>query len=79
MSAGEWTTSTRNSEIILARVSTISSGLPKPLSTIADPAAASARAMPSPMPLVDPVTSDTLPSSEGVADVAASGACMFMT
>ena len=57
----------------------MSSGLPKPLSTIAEPAAASARAMPSPMPLVEPVTSDTLPSSDGRADAAASGACMFMT
>jgi len=30
-----------------------------------EPAAASARAMPSPIPLVEPVTSDTLPASVG--------------
>src|SRR5262249_4911475 len=34
----------------------------RPLRTISEPAAASARAMPSPIPLVEPVTSDTLPS-----------------
>jgi len=34
--------------------------MPKPFSTTAEPASASARAIPSPMPLVDPVTSDTL-------------------
>src|SRR5436190_2545700 len=37
--------------------------MPKPFSTTAEPASASARAIPSPMPLVDPVTSETLPAS----------------
>jgi hypothetical protein len=41
----------------------MSSALPKPLSTIAEPALASARAMPSPMPLVEPVRSETRPAS----------------
>ncbi len=36
---------------------------PKPLSTMLAPAAASSVAMPSPMPLVDPVTSAVLPAS----------------
>ena len=40
-----------------------SSGLPNPLRTMSEPAAASARAMPSPIPLVEPVTSDSLPAS----------------
>src|SRR3954454_15301013 len=35
--------------------------MPKPFSTTAEPASASARAIPSPMPLVEPVTSETLP------------------
>src|SRR5262249_61223074 len=34
---------------------------------MSEPAAASARAMPSPIPLVEPVTSDTLPASVGPA------------
>ena len=42
-----------------------SSGLPNPLRTMLEPAAASARAMPSPIPLVEPVTSDTLSASVG--------------
>ena len=56
----------------------MSSGLPKPLSTTAEPCAASARAMPSPMPLVEPVTSETLPSSDRVASIMRAGVAMFM-
>jgi hypothetical protein len=63
MSAGEYDTRTLKSEAIFACASATSSGLPKPLRTISDPAAAKARAMPRPIPLVDPVTSDTLPAS----------------
>src|SRR5215207_5029457 len=36
---------------------------PSPFSTTAEPASASAQAIPSPMPLVEPVTSETLPAS----------------
>ena len=42
---------------------------PKPLITSDAPASANARAMPSPMPLVDPVTRATLPAS-GLAALA---------
>jgi hypothetical protein len=63
MSAAEYCTVTPNSSASLAWVAVISSGFPKPLSTTADPAAASARAMPSPIPLVEPVISDTRPAS----------------
>jgi hypothetical protein len=63
MSAGEKDTRTLNSEAIFVCTSATSSGLPKPLRTISESAAAKARAMPSPMPLVEPVTSDTLPAS----------------
>src|SRR5262249_3443834 len=38
-------------------------GWGKPLSTIREPTAASARAMPRPIPEVEPVTSDTFPIS----------------
>ena len=47
----------------LSRVLAISAATPKPFSTTAEPACASARAIPSPMPLVEPVTSETLPVS----------------
>jgi hypothetical protein len=46
-----------------ATVSPTSSILPRPLSTTAAPASASERAMPSPMPLVEPVTIATRPAS----------------
>ena len=78
MSAPEYDTSTLNSAAISACARVISSALPKPLSTIRDPAPASARAMPRPMPLVEPVTSETFPISacplEGVGCLMA----MFM-
>ena len=45
-----------------AAVASISAGSPKPLSITFAPSAASARAMASPMPEVEPVTSATLPS-----------------
>jgi hypothetical protein len=45
-------------------VRAISPALPKPFSTTTDPASASARAMPSPMPLVEPVISETLPARD---------------
>jgi hypothetical protein len=44
------------SRSISARVNSISSALPKPLSMTSAPCAANARAMPRPMPLVEPVT-----------------------
>jgi hypothetical protein len=53
ISAGEKDTRTLKSEATLARTSAISSGLPKPLRTISEPASAKALAMPSPIPLVD--------------------------
>jgi hypothetical protein len=43
------------------RISSIAAASPKPFSTMFAPAAASSVAMPSPMPLVDPVTSAVLP------------------
>jgi hypothetical protein len=55
-----------------------SSGLPKPLSTISEPAAASARAMPNPMPLVEPVTRETLPASDELVLIFAGLMAMFM-
>ncbi len=57
----------------------LSSASPKPLSTTAEPAAASARAMPSPMPLVEPVTSETLPASARDMSLRGSGVWMFMS
>jgi hypothetical protein len=63
MSAGEKVTRTLKSTAIFACTSATSSGLPKPLRTISEPAAAKARAMAKPIPLVEPVTSDTLPAS----------------
>ena len=61
MSAAEWTTRTSKSRRSATGRRRCSSGLPKPLRTISDPAAANARAMPRPIPLVEPVTSDTRP------------------
>jgi len=55
------------SAAIFACACATSSGLPNPLRTMSEPAAASARAMPSPIPLVEPVTSESLPASVGPA------------
>ena len=68
MSAAEYPTSTPNSLAIWSLVLATSLATPKPFSTTADPASASARAMPSPMPLVDPVTSEILPASSLAVD-----------
>src|SRR6266851_585385 len=46
-----------------AQIVVISCGSPKPLSRTLAPLAASARAMPRPIPLVDPVTMADLPTS----------------
>src|SRR6516164_5709145 len=78
ISAGENDTRTLKSEAILACTSAISSGLPKPLRTISEPAAAKALAMPRPIPLVDPVTSDTLPASTSRAAMFSGLMAMFM-
>src|SRR5262245_35923254 len=79
MSAGEYDTRTLNSAATFACTSAISSGLPKPLRTISEPAAAKARAMPRPIPLVEPVTSDTLPARAAPGLTIASGLmAMFM-
>src|SRR3974390_276371 len=67
ISAGEYSTRTLNSAAMWAWASAMLSGVRKPLRTISDPAAASARAMPRPMPLVDPVTSETRPASARTA------------
>jgi hypothetical protein len=67
ISVAEYSTRTLNSDAIWAWASAMLSGVPKPLRTISDPAAASARAMPRPMPLVDPVTSETRPASARTA------------
>src|SRR5262249_50132433 len=67
ISADEEDTRTLKSAAIFACACATSSGLPNPLRTMSEPAAASARAMPSPIPLVEPVTSDTLPASVGPA------------
>src|SRR6516162_6677573 len=69
MSAGECSTRTLNSDAIWACASAMFSDEPKPLRMISDPAAASARAMPRPIPLVDPVTSETRPPSARAAAV----------
>src|SRR4051794_26244676 len=61
MSAGECTALTLNSLSMLARSFSMSAGAPMPLSTILAPSAAKARAIASPMPLVDPVTTAVLP------------------
>src|SRR4029077_3991732 len=63
MSAPEYCTVTPNSSASFAWVDEIASGLPKPLGTTAELAAASAQAMPSPIPLVEPVIRDTRPAS----------------
>src|SRR6516225_6263601 len=67
ISADEYDTRTLKSAAIFACACATSSGLPNPLRTMSEPAAASARAMPSPIPLVEPVTSDSLPASVGPA------------
>jgi len=50
----------------------------EPISTTSEPARASARAMPRPMPLVDPVTSDTFPASVRAAPISLCITGMFM-
>src|SRR5436190_16055366 len=67
------------SPAICSRVLIISAATPRPLSTTADPASASARAMPRPIPLVDPVTRETLPASGRVAAAPCVLTWMFMT
>lgn len=79
MSAGEKVTRTLKSAAIFACTSATSSGLPKPLRTISEPAAAKARAMPKPIPLVDPVISDTLPVSASRLLIFSGLTVMFMT
>src|SRR6266566_7036536 len=79
MSAGEKDTRTLKSEAIFACTSATSSGLPKPLRTISEPEAAKARAMPKPIPLVDLVTSDTLPASASLLLIFSGSTAMFMT
>ena len=54
------------------------SGLPKPLRTISEPAAANARAMPRPMPLVEPVTSAVRPANVFLVVKASDLIAMFM-
>src|SRR5436305_1461160 len=78
MSADEKVTRTLKSAAILACTSATSSGLPKPLRTISEPAAAKARAMPKPIPLVDPVISDTLPASASRLLIFSGLTAMFM-
>src|SRR6516165_10324872 len=78
ISAGECNTRTLNSDAIWACASAILSGVPKPLRTISDPAAASARAMPRPIPLVDPVTSETRPQSARAAAMLSDLMATFM-
>ena len=52
---------------IRVRSASISAGSPKPFKTILQPCAANSSAIPSPMPLVDPVTSTVFPSSMTVS------------
>ena len=78
MSAVESATGTPKSDPMADWVASISSGLPKPLRTTAEPAAASARAIPRPMPLVEPVTKDTLSLSGCAAATPRSVMAMFM-
>src|SRR5215216_4183782 len=54
---------TPNSLAICARVLAIAGASPKPFNMTSQPACASARAMPRPIPLVEPVTIATLPVS----------------
>src|SRR3954464_1479435 len=61
MSAGECTALTLNSLSMPERSFSMSSDAPMPLSTMLAPSAANARAIASPMPLVDPVTTAVLP------------------
>jgi hypothetical protein len=78
MSAPEYCTATPNSSASSTFVAEISSGLPKPLSTTADPAAASARAMPRPIPLVEPVIRETRPASGRAAVISLCVSGLFM-
>src|SRR6266508_5352083 len=61
-----------------ACVAFISSGLPKPFRTTGEPAAARARAIPSPIPLVEPVTKDTLSLSGLAVETPRSLMAIFM-
>jgi hypothetical protein len=61
MSADEYSTVTLYSAAIADRNFSICAPSPKPLSMTLQPCAANARAMPRPMPLVDPVTMTDLP------------------
>src|ERR1043166_8194250 len=72
MSAAEYDTSTPNSSEIFCLILSIADPVPRPFSTTVEPACVKALAMPSPMPLVDPVTSDILPVSGLTAEAAAS-------
>jgi len=56
----------------------ISPGFPKPFRTIEAPSAASARAIPSPIPLVEPVTTATLPCNGRMAARSSGATFMFM-
>src|ERR1700686_18007 len=60
-SAPSYRTFTENSAANPLRSFSISPASPKPFSMISAPSAASARAIPSPIPLVEPVTNATLP------------------
>ncbi len=53
---------------IWSLVRAISEATPNPFNITADPASASARAMRNPMPLVEPVTSETLPARDREPD-----------
>ena len=59
MSAGEYVAATPKSTSNEVRTSAISASVPNPFRTMADPASARARAMPKPIPLVEPVTRET--------------------
>jgi hypothetical protein len=63
MSAGEYSALTRNSLAIAARSFSISVTAPKPLISTLAPSLAKARAIPSPIPEVEPVTTAFLPLS----------------
>src|SRR4051794_38007988 len=67
MSALEQLVGTANSRAMPCSVAATSSGGPKPFSTMVAPAAARLRAMPRPIPLVEPVTSATRPAKSRAA------------
>src|SRR5581483_5631695 len=77
-SAGEKHALTPNSAAICSRTLSISRAAPRPFRTTSAPARASAWAMPSPMPLVEPVTSATLPARTRPAGVVSSLIGTFM-